>query len=171
MAATPASSPRSPQSRSTNDRSAARLAAVQALYQSDVTDASIDQIIKDFLSGRIGGIAIVADEDTEKESVVQLTELDTELFVALMRGVQARGDDIDSMIKGSISTEWPWERLEMTLRALLRVGTAELLTQSKIPPKVSIAEFVDVAHAFYAGPEPRMVNAVLDRIAKALGRA
>ena len=59
----------------------------------------------------------------------------------------------------------------MTLRALLRVGTAELLTQSKIPPKVSIAEFVDVAHAFYAGPEPRMVNAVLDRIAKALGRA
>ena len=94
MAATPASSPRSPQSRSTNDRSAARLAAVQSLYQSDVTDASIDQIIKDFLSGRIGGIAIVADEDTEKESVVQLTELDTELFVALMRGVQARGDDI-----------------------------------------------------------------------------
>lgn len=171
MAATPASSSRTSQSRSTNDRSAARLAAVQAIYQAEATDASIDQIIKDFLSGRVGGIAIVTDDDTEKESVVQLTEPDTELFVALMRAVQTRGEDIDGMIKGSISVEWPWERLEMTLRALLRVGTAELLTQATVPPKVTIAEFVDVAHAFYAGPEPRMVNAVLDRIAKALGRA
>ena len=170
MAVTPASSPRTSSTRTTNDRSAARLAAVQGLYQADATGASVDQIIKDFLSGRIGGIAIVADEDTEIESTVQLTEPDTELFVALMRAVQERGDDIDNMIKGSVSTGWPFERLEMTLRAVLRAGSAELLTQSKIPAKVSISEFVDVAHAFYSGTEPGMVNAVLDRIAKALGR-
>ena len=170
MAAPSVSSPRTSSSRSTNDRSAARLATVQALYQTDATDASVDQIIKDFISGRIGGIAIVDDEDTETESIVKLTEPDTELFVALMRAVQERGEDIDNMIKGSVSAEWPWERLEMTLRAVLRAGSAELLTQSTIPPKVSVAEFVDVAHAFYAGPEPGMANAVLDRIAKALGR-
>ena len=170
MAATPASLHRSPQPLSTNDRSAARLAAVQALYQADAAGTSINEIIKDFLSGRIGGIAIIVDADTDEESVVQLTELDTKLFIALMRGVRMRGRDIDDMIKSSVSGEWPWGRLEMTLRALLRVGAAELLTQSDIPSKVSIAEFVDVAHAFYDGPEPRMVNAVLDRIAKALGR-
>jgi transcription antitermination protein NusB len=170
MAISPDSSLRTPPTRPTNDRSAARLAVVQALYQTDATNAPVEQIIKDFLSGRIGGIAIVADADTEIESVVQLTEPDTELFVALMRAVQERSDDIDNMIKGSLSTEWPWTRLEMTLRAVLRAGAAELLTQSTIPPKVSIAEYVDVAHAFYSGPEPGMVNAVLDRIAKALGR-
>jgi N utilization substance protein B len=170
MAATPASSPRPPHSRSTSDRSTARLAAVQAVYQADAAGAPIDQIIKDFLSGRLGGIAIVTDADTEVDSVVNLTELDSELFIALMRSVQDRGGDIDNMIKGSVSAEWPWERLEMILRAILRIGAAELLTQSSTPPKVSIAEFVDVAHAFYGGPEPRMVNAVLDRIARALGR-
>lgn len=170
MAISPASSPRTPPSRSPSDRSAARLAAVQALYQTAATNAPVDQIIKDFLSGRLGGIAIVADANTEIESVVQLTEPDTELFVALMKAVQERSDDIDNMIKGSLSKEWPWERLEMTLLAVLRAGAAEVLTQSGIPPKVSIAEFVDVAHAFYSGPEPGMVNAVLDRIAKALGR-
>jgi N utilization substance protein B len=59
----------------------------------------------------------------------------------------------------------------MTLRSILRAGAAELLTQAEIPPKVTIAEYVDVGHAFYDGPEPRMINAVLDRMAKALGRA
>ena len=170
MAATPASSPRPPHSRSTSDRSTARLAAVQAVYQADAAGAPIDQIIKDFLAGRLGGIAIVTDADTEVDSVVNLTEPDSELFIALMRSVQDRGGDIDDMIKGSVSAEWPWERLEMILRAILRIGAAELLTQSSTPPQVSIAEFVDVAHAFYGGPEPRMVNAVLDRIARVLGR-
>lgn len=169
MAVTSASSSRT-STRTSNDRSTARLAVTQALYFADATEASVDQIIKDFLSGRIGGIAIVADEDTEIESIVELAEPDTELFVGLMRAVQERGEEIDNMIKGSLSTGWPWERLEMTARAVLRAGAAELLTQATVPPKVSIAEFVDVAHAFYAGPEPGMVNAVLDRIAKALGR-
>jgi len=74
------------------------------------------------------------------------------------------------MIKSAVSAEWPWERLEMTLRAVLRAGVAELLTRTDIPAMATVAEFVDVGHAFYAGPEPRMVNAVLDRVARALGR-
>jgi len=171
MAAPPASPQNTRTSRAPHGRSAARLAAVQALYQTEVTGESIDTIIRDFISGRIGGIAIVSDADTEVESVVQLEEPDTELFVALMRGVETRGSDIDDMIRGSVSAEWPWERLEMTLRSILRAGAAELLTQAEIPPKVTIAEYVDVGHAFYDGPEPRMINAILDRMAKALGRA
>ncbi len=152
------------------ERSAARLAAVQALYQLEANQTSPEQVIKDFLIGRVGGLAVTQDTDTAQESTVALTTLDSELFINLVRGVQARGEDIDGMIKGALAPEWPWERLEMTVRAILRAGVAELLERTDIPPGATVSEFIDVAHAFYAGSEPRMVNAVLDRIAKALGR-
>ncbi|MEQ9447837.1 MAG: transcription antitermination factor NusB, partial [Rhodospirillaceae bacterium] len=118
MAVTPASSHNSSPPRTTNDRSAARLAAVQALYQSDVSGESPDKIIKDFMAGRIGGIAVIADEETNEESTITLADLDTGLFIALVRAVETRGDDIDGIIKGGLSKDWPWPRLETTLRAL-----------------------------------------------------
>ncbi len=151
-------------------RNAARLAAVQALYQIDATQDSPEGIIKDFLAGRVGGIGVAEATDAAPESTVALAELDSELFIHLLRAVQERGDDIDGMIRGAVSPEWPWERLEMTLRALLRAGVAELLTRTDIPVGATVTEFVDIGHAFYAGAEPRMINAVLDRIARALGR-
>lgn len=150
-------------------RNAARLAAVQALYQIDATQNAPEQVIKDFLIGRTGGFGMVENENAQ-ESLVHLPEIDSELFINLVRAVQNRGDDIDNMIKSSVSAEWPVERLEMTLRAILRAGIAELLERTDIPPSATITEFVDVAHAFYDGPEPRMVNAVLDKVARALGR-
>ena len=150
-------------------RNAARLAAVQALYQIDATQNSPEQVIKDFLIGRTGGVGLVENEAAQ-ESLVHLPELDSELFINLVRTVQNRGDDVDNMIRNSLAAEWPWERLEMTLRAILRAGIAELLERTDIPPGATIAEFVDVGHAFYDGPEPRMVNAVLDKVARALGR-
>lgn len=151
-------------------RSAGRLAAVQALYQMEVTRDPADQIIKDFLVGRLGGLAVSQDAVTEQESIVALAEIDGELFINLVRAVQTRGEEIDEIIKGSISGEWPWERLEIILRAILRAGVAELVTRTDIPANVTVTEFVDVAQAFYAGPESGMTNAVLDRIARALGR-
>ncbi len=150
-------------------RNAARLAAVQALYQIEATDNSPDQVIKDFLIGRTGGFGVTENENAQ-ESIVHLPEIDSELFINIVRTVQNRGDDVDGMIKNSVSAEWPWERLEMTLRAILRAGIAELLERTDIPPGATIAEFVDVSHAFYDGPEPRMVNAILDKVARALGR-
>ena len=163
---TPERPPLDPQSRTSG-----RLAAVQALYQIEVTQDPPDRIMKDFLIGKVGGLAVAQDKDTEKESIVALAEIDGELFINLVRAFQTRGDEIDDMIKGVLSPEWPWERLEMTLRALLRSGVAELLTRTDIPANVTVSEFIEVAHAFYAGSEPRMANAVLDRIAKVLGRA
>lgn len=162
---TPERAPLDPQG-----RSAARLAAVQALYQVEVSQDPSDRIIKDFLTAKVGGLAVAQDQETEKESVVALAEIDGELFINLVRAVDTRGAEIDEMIKGSISADWPWERLEITLRSVLRAGVAELLTRTDIPANVTIAEFVDVAQAFYAGPESGMANAVLDRIARALGR-
>jgi N utilization substance protein B len=151
-------------------RTSARLAAAQALYQIEASQNGPDGVIKDFLMGKVGSLAVVEDADTAQESVVALAELDSELFIGLIRCAQDRGDEIDAMIRESLSKEWPWERLEMILRAVLRAGVAELLTRTDIPPSVTVNEFIDVAHAFYPGPEPRMVNAILDRIGRALGR-
>ncbi|MCC6912754.1 MAG: transcription antitermination factor NusB [Rhodospirillaceae bacterium] len=162
---TPERAPLDPQG-----RSASRLAAVQALYQIEVTQDPSDRIIKDFLTAKVGGLAVAQDLETEKESIVALADLDGELFINLVRAVDTRGAEIDEMIKGSLSPDWPWERLEITLRAVLRAGVAELLTRTDIPAGATIAEFVDVAQAFYAGPESGMANAVLDRISRALGR-
>jgi transcription antitermination protein NusB len=152
-------------------RTSARLAAVQALYQVEVTQDPHDRIIKDFLVGKVGGLAVAQDRETEKESIVALAEIDGELFINLVRAVETRGPEIDDMIKGSLSGEWPWDRLEITLRSVLRAGVAELLTRTDIPPNATIASFVDVAQAFYAGPESGMANAILDRISRALGRS
>ena len=153
-----------------SERSSARLASVQALYQIEASQAPVEHVIKDFLIGRVGGLAVTQDTDTEVETTVALTTLDSELFINLVRAVQTREEEIDGIIRGALSREWPWERLEMTVRAILRAGVAELLSRSDIPGPATISEFVDVAHAFYAGSEPRMINAVLDRIAKVLGR-
>jgi N utilization substance protein B len=162
--------PKAPTLSEQNARSAARLAAVQALYQIEATQNPVEQVIKDFLIGRTGSVAVTEDADTAQETTVALTELDSELFINLVRGVQERGEEIDRIIQGGISAEWPWERLEMTLRAILRAGVAELLTRTDIPGGATVNEFIEVGHAFYAGAEPRMINAVLDRIAKVLGR-
>jgi transcription antitermination protein NusB len=151
-------------------RQAGRLAAVQALYQLDVLDLTPDAVLKDFISGRQGGVAIVEDPATNQEQFVQLAEADSELLVDIVRCVENRSSEVDAMMTGALSAEWPAERLEIIVRSILRAAISELLVRADIPARVTISEFVDVAHAFYPGPEPRMVNAVLDRVARALGR-
>ena len=151
-------------------RTAGRLAAVQVLYQMDVLDLQADSVLKDFISGRQGGTAIVEDPVTAQEKYVELSEVDSGLLVDIVRCVEARRTEIDSMMANSLSLDWPADRLELIVKALLRSAIAELLSREDIPPRVTISEFVDVAHAFYPGPEPRMINAVLDRVARSLGR-
>lgn len=155
---------------SSGARNAGRLAAVQALYQIDATQAAPESVITDFLTGRTGGVVMTEDPETLQENLVSLPDLDTENFIKLVRTVQTRGDDIDGMIKSALAPEWPWDRLEMIIKAILRAAVAELLVRPDVPAKVTMSEFIDVAHAFYDGAEPRMVNAVVDRIGHALGR-
>jgi len=150
-------------------RSAARLAAVQALYDTEMTGTMVDTVLKDFLEHGIGAKALIAppdDEDGEIEAI--LAEPDGILFAAIVRGVVARTGDFDAMIDGALSNDWTCERLEAVLRAILRAGAFELATRPDVPVRVVISEYVDVAHAFYSGPEPKLVNAVLDRIARVL---
>src|SRR5438876_8533171 len=90
------------------------------------------------------------------------------MFIDIVRGTCTRQGELDTMLTSALSEEWPVHRLETILRAILRAGAYELLGRPDVPPRVVISEYLDVAHAFFAGKEPGMVNGVLDRLARVL---
>ena len=139
-------------------RTASRLAAVQALYQIDVTGSSPANVVGEFLKHRLA-----ADAELENFGAA-----DEGLFAELVEGASARREDIDRGLTSALTPDWPLERLEIILRAILRAGVYELLAHPDVPARVVISEYLDVAHAFFAGKEPGLVNGVLDRLARTL---
>jgi transcription antitermination protein NusB len=139
-------------------RTASRLAAVQALYQIDLTGASPATAIIEFTRHNLGG-------NTPDES---FGDADNQLFAELVEGTAARREDIDRGISSVLTADWPLERLEIILRAILRVAVYELLARPGVPARVIISEYLDIAHAFFAGKEPGLVNGVLDRLARSI---
>jgi N utilization substance protein B len=139
-------------------RKAARLAAVQALYQIDLTGNNAESVLGEFIKHRIG-------QELDGETYVAA---DPKLFAEIVRGTSALRADVDGMVSSGLDPQWPLERLELLLRAILRAGAYELMSQHDIHPRIVINEYVDVCHAFFAGREPGMVNAVLDRLARTL---
>ena len=138
-------------------RSAARLYAVQALFQMEHSDQSINAVAREFLEYRFGA---EVDEDTE------MVDGDIALFRMLLDGAVERQAQIDQMTDRALVAKWPIGRIDPTLRALFRAAGAEL-TVSGTPPKVVIMEFVDIAKSFYPeGRESKFVNAVLDHMAR-----
>ena len=136
-------------------RSAARLAAVQALYQMELTGVDSEEAVGEFVEHRFG---------TEPETGMA-GEIDAEFFGAIARGVPEHQDEIDAGITGVLSAEWRLSRIDSILRAILRAGAFELIQRKDVPARVVIDEYVDVSHAFFAGDEPSFVNAALDRLA------
>src|ERR1700761_7511940 len=147
-------------------RSTARLAAVQALYDNEITGDSVDTLLKNFLDEGIGNRAIVTDEEDESETEVALATPDPLLLAAILRGSLAQAAQLDEVIGNALSGDWSIERLEAVLHAILRAAAFELTAMPDTPVRVVISEYVDIAGAFYSGPEPGLVNAVLDRIAR-----
>ena len=139
-------------------RSVARLATIQALYQIDVTGATANATVSEFLCHRQGA-------PTEGESSL---EMSPELFTRLVLGISARREEADALITGALSDGWSLGRLERLLLAVLRAGTYELLVDSEVPARVVIDEYVEVARAFFGRGEPGLVNGVLDRLARDL---
>ncbi len=131
-------------------RRAARLATVQALYQLDMNDVAPAVLIAEFVRHRLEAHA------------------DQPLFSDLVGGVAARRADIDGMVGAALVEGWTVERLETVLRAILRAGTYELLARPDIPARVTISEYVEIAHAFFGGREPGLVNGVLHTLAQQL---
>lgn len=156
--------------KSVQARSAARLAAVQALYHTEMSGHTPDRVLDDFLQHGIGAKVSLApsgeDDVGAAEVEHEMAEPDPVLFTAIFRGTLARCDDFDKMIAGALTGDWTVDRLESVLRAILRAGACELADFPDVPVRVVISEYVDIAHAFYSGPEPGLVNAVLDRIGR-----
>ena len=149
---TSGASPRRPQRASRRARHAARLAAVQALYQMELTGDDSESVAAQFIEHRFG-----------KEPELAADE---EFFASLLRGVPQLQSEIDATIKRSLSAGWRLKRIDATLRAILRAAVYELVARNDIPAVAIIDEYVEIAHAFFEGDEPGFVNAALDRIAR-----
>ncbi|MEO5336050.1 MAG: transcription antitermination factor NusB [Magnetospirillum sp. WYHS-4] len=142
-------------------RSAARLTAVQALYEMDLAGAGADPVLQDFMADRWRNAGA---EDGQPP----LAEPDGELLALLVRGVAGRQADLDAMIDGALAGGLTIERLQAVMRAILRAGAFELLARPETPAKVVLADYLDVAKAFFLGTESSLVNGVLDRLARTL---
>ena len=138
------------------ERSAARLAAVQALYQMDVSGKGVIDAFAEFEAFWIG---------REVEGVA-FQPSDVEFFRNVLSGVVENQRAIDVKVDAALARGWPLTRIEAVLRAILRAGTYELMFRKDVPARVAITEYVDVAHGFYGEDEPGLVNAVLDAIAR-----
>ncbi|MBO3759775.1 transcription antitermination factor NusB [Ciceribacter sp. L1K23] len=139
-----------------NQRGAARLAAVQALYQMDVGGSGVLEIVAEYETHRLGQ---ELDGDTYLKA-------DPSWFRSIVSGVVRDQKSIDPLINQSLQDDWALSRIDSTVRAILRAGTFELLERKDVPVAVIVTEYVDIARAFFEEDEPKLVNAVLDRIAK-----
>ncbi|MCB2074505.1 MAG: transcription antitermination factor NusB [Novosphingobium sp.] len=142
----------------TQARSAARLAAVQALYQHEMEATALAPLLDEFHMHRLGA---EIDDD-------QYAEAETAFFDDLVKGVLARREEIDALLAGKLARGWSLARLDKTMLQILRAGAYELLARTDVPTAAAISEYVDVAHAFFEATEAKFVNGVLDALAKAV---
>jgi len=138
-------------------RSAARLAAVQALYQMETAGQGVEATIREFRDHRLGG---------EVDGEI-LHKADAAFFGDILRGaVEAQGR-LDGYLERSLAAGWRLVRIDATARAILRAGLYELIRRPDVPARVVIDEYMNIANAFFSGDEPAFVNGVLDRAARA----
>ncbi|NIX77631.1 transcription antitermination factor NusB [Microvirga terricola] len=138
------------------ERSAARLAAVQALYQMDLSGKTVVDALAEFEAFWIG---------REVEGI-EFQPSDNAFFSNILSGVVSNQREIDVKVDKALAEGWPLARVEAVLRAILRAGCYELIYRKDVPARVVITEYVDVTHSFYDGDEPGLVNAVLDALTR-----
>ncbi|MET0588407.1 MAG: transcription antitermination factor NusB [Novosphingobium sp.] len=143
---------------SKQSRAAARLAAVQALYQHDMESTPLAQLLDEFHRHRLGA---EIDDDVYADAEVAF-------FDDVVKGVFARHEEIDAQLSAKLAEGWKLERLDKTMLQILRAGAYELMARPDVPTASAISEYVDVAHAFFDEREAKFVNGVLDAVAKAV---
>ena len=141
-------------------RSAARLGAVQALYQQQMEGTKTVRLLDEFHQHRLGKVI----EDDE------YAEADVAFFDDVVKGVDARRDEIDDLLVARLASGWTLARLDKTMLQILRAGSYELLARNDVPKAAAISEYVDVAKAFFDDREAKFVNGILDAVAKEIGR-
>jgi N utilization substance protein B len=137
-------------------RSVARLAAVQALYQMEVSSIGVEHVIREFVEHRF-------DRDVDG---ITLAAADEAFFGDLVRGVVSQQSKVDAAIARRLAENWRLERLDATVRAILRAGVFELANRPDVPTEVVIDEYVEIAKSFFEGTEPAFVNGALDAVAR-----
>lgn len=137
-------------------RSAARLAAVQALYQMDMTAIDLNEVISEFETHRFG----------QEVDGSEYSEAEASFFRDLVEGVVREQRSVDPLVDQHLAEGWRLNRVDSILRAILRSGAYEILKRDDVPAKVVITEYVNLAHAFFEGEEPKVVNGILDRLAR-----
>ena len=143
-------------------RTSARVAAVQALFQTEQSQISADRVIDEFVRHRLGAEPGTGFEDG------RTPDANVPLFGRIVRTATAQLKALDALLAATLSEDWPIERLDPVLRALLRAGAAELWMSDGPPGRVVINEYLDIAHGFFDGEIPNMANGVLDRLARRL---
>lgn len=142
-------------------RSAARLAAVQALYQMQMEGTALARLLNEFHQHRLG--REVDDEDHEGEV---FADAEVDFFDDIVSGVDARREEIDELLVGKLADGWTIARLDKTMLQILRAGAYELMARADVPTATAINEYVDVAKAFFDDREAKFVNGILDAIGK-----
>jgi N utilization substance protein B len=137
-------------------RRSARLAAVQAIYQMELTGVDADAVAKEFMEHRF-------EHEPETKSA---GPADEEFFADIVKGVPLHQVEIDRSIARCLAADWRLERVDSILRAILRAGAFELIARRDVPAKVVIDEYLEISHAFFSADEPGFVNAVLDKLAR-----
>lgn len=144
-------------------RSAARLAAVQGLYQMDLAATNINDVIRDLTASPLRQVTAEAAQDDADP-----VEPDQTFLGELLRGVVRLQRQIDPMVDAQLAAGWRLARVDATLRAILRAGVFELMERAEVPARAVITEYIEIAHAFFDTDEPRVVNGVLDKLARKL---
>lgn len=139
-------------------RSAARLAAVQALYQQEMEGTTLARLLDEFHQHRLG----------EEIDDIRLADAEVPFFDDVVSGTIARRDEIDALLEERLAQGWSLKRLDRTMLQILRAGSYELLARADVPAASAISEYVDVAHAFFDAREAKFVNGLLDAVAKAV---
>jgi N utilization substance protein B len=142
-------------------RSAARLAAVQALYQQQMEQTPLSKLLDEFHQHRLG--REVDDEDHDGEV---FADAEVDFFDDVVRGVDARRGEIDDILTARLAQGWTLARLDKTMLQILRAGSYELMVRQDVPRASAINEYVDVAKAFFDDREAKFVNGILDTVAK-----
>ena len=142
-------------------RSAARLAAVQALYQQHMEGTALNRLLDEFHQHRLGR---TIDEDDFDDA--EYADAEMPFFDDVVRGVDARRDEIDALVGSKLAGGWTLARLDKSMLQVLRAGTYELLARADVPSAVAINEYVEVAKAFFDDGQAKFVNGILDAVAK-----
>lgn len=147
-------------------KTSARLAAVQATYMIAYSQLPVDEVIKEFENGEVGRFVIEDNLNTGNEEFKEVEPMDKKYFEKLVLGVHLKKEELEKSLNLFLNSGWSLDRLDGTLQALLLCAIYEINNTRDVDVKVLIQEYVDMAYAFFTKGEPKMVNALLDQIAK-----